>query len=72
MNRTVRQGIARQWRKSSYSCANGQCVEVASPAAGDAISVRDSKNPRGPIVGFSSDAWGGFLTAAKRGGFDAV
>ncbi|MGH7735076.1 MAG: DUF397 domain-containing protein [Gemmatimonadales bacterium] len=34
------------WRKSSYSSANGACVEVA--LFQDVIAVRDSKDPDGP------------------------
>lgn len=32
------------WRTSSYSGANGDCVEVGRPAPG-VIAVRDSKDP---------------------------
>ena len=42
------------WRKSSYSGANGQCVEVAVPAP-SSIAVRDSKDPQGPSLSFSAD-----------------
>jgi uncharacterized protein DUF397 len=36
-----------QWRKSSYSGGNsGQCVEVAF--TGEAVGIRDSKDPHGP------------------------
>ncbi|MEV7447616.1 DUF397 domain-containing protein [Streptomyces nigra] len=51
------------WRKSSYSGAEGgQCVEVAATA--DAIWVRDSKNPTGPVLALGQAAWTGFLTSA--------
>jgi hypothetical protein len=58
-----------QWRKSSYSGANGQCVEVAVPSTAS-IAVRDSQNPDGPVLGFSAGAWADFLSAAKGGDFD--
>ena len=35
------------WKKSSYSAANGNCVEVARVDGGH-IGVRDSKNAAGP------------------------
>jgi hypothetical protein len=49
------------WRKSSYSSANGQCVEVAD--LGLAIAVRDSKDPAGAVLLFTSTEWGSFLRA---------
>ncbi|MFI9720503.1 DUF397 domain-containing protein [Streptomyces sp. NPDC052396] len=49
------------WRKSSYSLAHGDCVEVASPLP-QAIAVRDSKAPRGNALAFSPAAWTSFVT----------
>lgn len=51
---------ARVWRKSSYSGAteDDNCVEVS--LSGDAL-VRDSKNPSGGVLTFSSTAWKNFL-----------
>jgi len=51
------------WRKSSYSSANGQCAEVAHLL--EAIAVRDSKDPAGPKLIFTRQAWTAFLEAAK-------
>ena len=39
-----------RWVKSSYSFANGNCVEVA--ALPGAVAVRDSKDPGGPVLTF--------------------
>ncbi|MEZ0095783.1 DUF397 domain-containing protein [Streptacidiphilus sp. EB129] len=58
---------APAWRKSSYS-GNGQCVEIATPAVG--VAVRDSKDPEGPTLSFSADAWSSFLTEIGQGSFD--
>ena len=57
------------WVKSSLSYANGGCVEVSSRSPG-LIRVRDSKNPRGHILGFTPADWGIFLTAIRNGRFD--
>ncbi|MEV4558594.1 DUF397 domain-containing protein [Kitasatospora sp. NPDC049285] len=59
------------WRKSSYSGGNGACVEIAVPAAG-AIAVRDSKDPQGPQLRFSDQAWAAFAAAAGAGAFGEV
>jgi len=48
------------WRKSSYSLSNGQCVEIACLASGS-IGVRDSKAPAGAVLRFGPEAWGAFL-----------
>jgi hypothetical protein len=63
------------WRKSSYSGANGSCVEVAPvpgagvPGAGaaDAIAVRDTKDRRGPALTFTSRQWRSFAAGIKAG-----
>jgi hypothetical protein len=54
-----------QWRKSSYSSANGACVEVAHLP--EAIAVRDSKDPAGPKLIFTRPEWAAFVESAKSG-----
>ncbi|EFL24359.1 putative toxin-antitoxin system, toxin component [Streptomyces himastatinicus ATCC 53653] len=54
------------WHKSSYSNGSGgNCVETAKLPDHD-TAVRDSKRPDGPVLGFSHDAWGDFVTAVRR------
>lgn len=44
------------WRKSSYSGnTNGGCVAMARTR--DAVAVRDSKHPDGPVLVFAPAAW---------------
>ena len=64
------------WQKSSYSCSNGDCVEIGwrtssySAANGGCVQVaptlervlvRDSKDPEGPALTVPSTAWRTFL-----------
>jgi hypothetical protein len=52
------------WRKSSYSGANGgQCVEVASA---EGVAVRDTTDREGVTLKFSAEAWQQF-TLRLRG-----
>jgi hypothetical protein len=52
------------WRKSSYSGANGgDCVEVAS--AGD-IAVRDTTDREGVTLEFSAEAWQQFTRTVEE------
>jgi hypothetical protein len=56
------------WRKSSQSYSSGGCVEVATGSR-DLIRVRDSKNPRGIILGFSPADWNTFVGGIRGGKF---
>jgi hypothetical protein len=47
-----------QWRKSSYSDGQANCVEVA---AAELVSVRDSKAPGRTKLTFAPDAWQQFI-----------
>ncbi|MCX4684968.1 DUF397 domain-containing protein [Kitasatospora purpeofusca] len=54
------------WHKSSYSVGDGECIEIASGFP-DIVPVRDSKDPHGPTLAFSSTAWQSFITAIHTG-----
>ncbi len=56
-----------EWRKSSWSSFNGNCVEVAR-IPGELVGVRDTKDGgAGPVLVFSGDAWRSFLGRVKAG-----
>jgi hypothetical protein len=63
-----------EWAKSSYSNGDGgACVEWApAHVAAGTIPVRDSKDPRGPALHFTADAWRAFVSAVRGGEFGAV
>ncbi|SMF67486.1 DUF397 domain-containing protein [Streptomyces sp. Amel2xC10] len=48
------------FRKSSYSQAESNCVEVADTAPGGR-AVRDSKQTDGPLLTVSRDGWWAFI-----------
>jgi hypothetical protein len=57
------------WIKASRSGGNGgQCVEVRR--YDETTQVRDSKDPTGPVLAFTPDAWRVFIDGAKSGEFD--
>lgn len=57
------------WRKSSLSGPNcDNCVEVTTYR--DQIAVRNSTNPRGPAVLFTTGEWDAFVGGVKNGEFD--
>jgi hypothetical protein len=75
----TQQGLARDdrsgdqaslnWKKCSLSYSSGGCVEVAA-GSHDLIRVRDSKNPRGTVLGFSSADWNTFVGEIRGGKFE--
>lgn len=58
------------WRKSSYSGAAQDCVEVADNLPGT-VGVRDSKHPGGPKLSFTPRAWRAFIAGVKSGKVEA-
>lgn len=63
------EAAAPSWIKSSLSYGNGNCVEVAG-LTGDVIMVRDSKNVKGPVLGFTPGEWDAFVGGVRNGEFD--
>ncbi|RGD56615.1 DUF397 domain-containing protein [Kitasatospora xanthocidica] len=58
------------WRKSTYSNGQGDCIEVADGVAG-VVPVRDSKDPHGPALAFTAEAWRSFVAGVQAGDFSA-
>lgn len=56
------------WRKAQSSVGNGACLELA-PHNG-MVAMRDSKDPDGPVLMYTSTELQAFLLAAKAGEFD--
>ncbi|MFI7021791.1 DUF397 domain-containing protein [Micromonospora sp. NPDC049900] len=54
------------WRKSTRSGGSGgNCVEVADNLPG-VVAVRDSKDPSGPVLTVSPDAWTAFVRQVRH------
>jgi hypothetical protein len=51
------------WRKSSYSGANGSCVETAT--GNGVVLVRDTTNRQGGTLAFTAGAWQAFLETLR-------
>ncbi|TBO60837.1 DUF397 domain-containing protein [Streptomyces kasugaensis] len=62
-----------RWFKSSYSENGGACVEVAANLAASRgiVPVRDSKDPRGPVLTITPAAWSEFVGGVKADGLSA-
>ncbi|MCX4750045.1 DUF397 domain-containing protein [Kitasatospora sp. NBC_01287] len=55
-----------RFHKSSYSSDDANCVECATGLPGE-VAVRDSKDPAGPALRFSPQAWAAFAGAVCAG-----
>ena len=60
---------ATPFRKSSFSgSGNSNCVEVGFVTS--EVLMRDSKDPRGPVLRFTVEEWKAFVAGVKAGEFD--
>ena len=62
------ENLANKWIKSSFSGYNTDCVEI-SGISGEAVRVRDSKNPRGGTLNFTTREWDAFIKGVRNGEF---
>src|SRR6266851_7296922 len=58
-----------QWRKSSYSNSQGNCVEVSALADGS-VAVRNSRDPQGPALLYTRAEITAMIAGIKDGEFD--
>lgn len=58
------------WRKSTFSDGDGNCVEVGESADGQTIGIRDTKDRAGGTLAISRTAWDDFLQGIRHGEFD--
>lgn len=56
------------WLESSYSYANGNCVEVRRHPDGQ-VEVRNSRFPDQCLPAFTSDEWNAFVAGVNNGEF---
>jgi hypothetical protein len=57
-----------EWRKSTRSSGNGNCVEFTE--YGDVVAIRDTKDRSGPALTFTAAGWRAFVERTKDGAFD--
>lgn len=57
------------WRKSSASAPDSNCVEIACTRS--AVLVRDSSHPSGALLTWTPAQWSAFLTRICSGELDA-
>jgi Domain of unknown function (DUF397) len=60
---------AAVWKKSRRSNGQANCVEVARNLPG-IVAVRDSKNPDGLVLAFTTGEWVAFTSGVRRGEFE--
>ena len=59
--------LGTNWRKSSRSSSNGDCVEARK--CDDRVELRDSKDRSGPVLSFPASVWQAFINDAKADQF---
>jgi hypothetical protein len=60
--------VNTEWIKAAASAEGGNCVELRR--RGEAVEVRDSKDPSGPVLRFTPSEFAAWLDGARRAEFD--
>jgi len=55
------------WRRPSF-CASGECVEIAE--LNGMVVMRDSKDPHGHMLHYTTEEWRAFIRSIKAGNYD--
>ena len=58
------------WIKATASDPNGSCVQLRRN--GDTVEVRDSKDPKGPVLRFTQAELAAWIAGAKAHEFDLL
>jgi hypothetical protein len=58
------------WRKSRRSNPSGNCVELGALPGGAGAAIRNSRDPEGPALIYTTDEIAAFIQGAKDGDFD--
>ncbi|WP_326550072.1 DUF397 domain-containing protein [Micromonospora sp. NBC_01813] len=61
---------ALAWQKSGRSNPSGNCVELARLPGGAGIALRNSRDPDGPALIYTSTEIEAFILGARDGDFD--
>lgn len=56
------------WIKSSH-CDTGACAQVARAKSQDVVFLRNSTDPNGPMLKFTSAEWTSFILDMRSGDF---
>ena len=57
------------WRKARF-CQSGECIEIAK--LNGMIAMRDSKDPRGHMLHYTTEEFRFFIRSIKAGEFDGL
>jgi hypothetical protein len=63
----ARQTGQPSWRRASF-CASNECVEVTQ--RNGMIVMRNSKEPSGRVLHYTTEEWQSFIRGVKAGEFD--